>query len=84
MCGFSILNSILGGQTLSAVSGGGLSWTVGIVIIVIVSLLVSYSTFASPPNEAEEIPDIVLWIQSPQLVRTSRMGPGPQDRKSVV
>ncbi|KAF7969611.1 hypothetical protein HWV62_26857 [Athelia sp. TMB] len=42
MCGFSILNSILGGQTLSAVSGGGLSWTVGIVIIVIVSLLISF------------------------------------------
>jgi purine-cytosine permease-like protein len=27
MLGFCILNCILGGQTLSAVSGGGLSWT---------------------------------------------------------
>lgn len=27
MFGFCILNSILGGQTLSAVAGGNLSWT---------------------------------------------------------
>lgn len=27
MCGFSILNSILGGQTLAAVSNDNLSWT---------------------------------------------------------
>lgn len=40
MCGFSILNSILGGQTLAAVSNDNLSWTIGIVIIVIISLLV--------------------------------------------
>lgn len=26
MCGFCILNGILGGQTLSSVSGGSLSW----------------------------------------------------------
>lgn len=26
MTGFCILNSVLGGQTLSSVSGGGLSW----------------------------------------------------------
>ncbi|TFY67151.1 hypothetical protein EVG20_g4038 [Dentipellis fragilis] len=41
-CGFCILNSILGGQTLSSVSDGHLSWTVGIVIIAVVSLLVSF------------------------------------------
>lgn len=40
MCGFSTLNSILGGQTLATVSNDNLSWTVGIVIIVIISLLV--------------------------------------------
>lgn len=40
MCGFSTLNSILGGQTLATVSSDNLSWTVGIVIIVIISLLV--------------------------------------------
>ncbi|EIN08700.1 cytosine-purine permease [Punctularia strigosozonata HHB-11173 SS5] len=42
MCGFCILNCILGGQTLSVISGGSLSWTVGIVIIAIVSLFISF------------------------------------------
>jgi NCS1 nucleoside transporter family len=43
MIGFLILNSILGGQTLSAVpKNDNLSDTVGIVIIAIVSLVVSF------------------------------------------
>ncbi|KAI0340469.1 NCS cytosine-purine permease [Trametopsis cervina] len=42
MFGFCILNGILGGQTLSSVSGGGMSWSVGIVIISVVSLLISF------------------------------------------
>ncbi|KAF9459715.1 NCS cytosine-purine permease [Collybia nuda] len=42
MCGFSVLNCILGGQTLSSVSNGNLSWTVGIVIIAAIALLVSF------------------------------------------
>jgi purine-cytosine permease-like protein len=44
MIGFMILNTILGGQTLSAVSKNDtLSNTVGIVIIAMVSLIVSFS-----------------------------------------
>lgn len=44
MIGFMILNNILGGQTLSAVSSGGsLSPSVGIVIIAVISLGVSFS-----------------------------------------
>ncbi|KAL5514386.1 hypothetical protein ACEPAG_2474 [Sanghuangporus baumii] len=46
MTGFMILNCILGGQTLSAVSGGDLSWTVGIVIIAILSLLLSFCGYS--------------------------------------
>ncbi|CAL1709092.1 unnamed protein product [Somion occarium] len=42
MMGFCILNCILGGQTLSSVSNGNLSWSVGIVIISVISLLVSF------------------------------------------
>lgn len=43
MIGFLILNTILGGQTLSAVpKGDNLSNTVGIVIIAVVSLCVSF------------------------------------------
>ncbi|KAL1742518.1 permease for cytosine/purines, uracil, thiamine, allantoin-domain-containing protein [Schizophyllum fasciatum] len=42
MCGFCILNSILGGQTLASVSSHNLSWTVGIVIITVVSLFISF------------------------------------------
>ncbi|KAF8223465.1 NCS cytosine-purine permease [Tricholoma matsutake] len=41
MCGFSILNCILGGQTLASVTNN-LSWTVGIVIITVISLLLSF------------------------------------------
>ncbi|KAF8991743.1 cytosine-purine permease [Cyathus striatus] len=42
MCGFSILNSILGGQALASVSSGNLSWSIGIVIILVISLLISF------------------------------------------
>ncbi|KLO11397.1 NCS cytosine-purine permease [Schizopora paradoxa] len=42
MTGFMILNCILGGQTLASVTNGSLSWSVGIVIIAVVSLLVSF------------------------------------------
>ncbi|GJE93171.1 NCS cytosine-purine permease [Phanerochaete sordida] len=42
MCGFCILNAILGGQTLASVSGGNLSWSVGIVIVSVVSLFISF------------------------------------------
>jgi NCS1 nucleoside transporter family len=42
ICGFTILNAILGGQTLAAVADGSLSWTVGIVIVTLISLCVSF------------------------------------------
>ncbi|KAG8972568.1 hypothetical protein FRC05_009801 [Tulasnella sp. 425] len=42
MMGFMILNCILGGETLASVSDGSLSWNVGIVIIAIVSLFISF------------------------------------------
>ncbi|RXW19399.1 hypothetical protein EST38_g6456 [Candolleomyces aberdarensis] len=41
MVGFSILNAILGGQALASVTSN-LSWSVGIVVISIISLLVSF------------------------------------------
>ncbi|KAI0064983.1 NCS cytosine-purine permease [Artomyces pyxidatus] len=41
-CGFCILNCILGGQALASVSDGNLSWSVGIVIIALISLFVSF------------------------------------------
>ncbi|KAF8621764.1 hypothetical protein AX15_007503 [Amanita polypyramis BW_CC] len=42
ICGFSILNCIIGGQTLANVTNGRFTWTVGIVIVAVVSLLVSF------------------------------------------
>ncbi|KAJ7927492.1 permease for cytosine/purines, uracil, thiamine, allantoin-domain-containing protein [Mycena leptocephala] len=42
MIGFCILDCILGGQTLAAVADGNLSWSIGIVIIAVISLLVSF------------------------------------------
>ncbi|KIY69200.1 hypothetical protein CYLTODRAFT_373087 [Cylindrobasidium torrendii FP15055 ss-10] len=42
MIGFCVLNCILGGQTLSSVADGNLSWTVGIVIIAVISLFISF------------------------------------------
>ncbi|KAG5636249.1 hypothetical protein H0H81_008652 [Sphagnurus paluster] len=41
MIGFCVLNSIVGGQALASVNGS-LSWTVGIVVLEVVSLLVSF------------------------------------------
>ena len=40
--GWSIVSVIIAGQTLSAVSGGGLSWDLGIVVISIASLLIAF------------------------------------------
>ncbi|EGO03321.1 hypothetical protein SERLA73DRAFT_165054 [Serpula lacrymans var. lacrymans S7.3] len=46
LCGFNILNCILGGQALSSVSpNGDMSWSVGIVIIGVISLLISFCGF---------------------------------------
>ncbi|KAJ7090589.1 permease for cytosine/purines, uracil, thiamine, allantoin-domain-containing protein [Mycena crocata] len=42
MTGFCILDCILGGQTLAAVANGNLSWSIGIVIIAVISLLISF------------------------------------------
>ncbi|KAJ8094728.1 hypothetical protein PM082_010734 [Marasmius tenuissimus] len=42
MLGFCILNCIVGGQTLASVADGHLSFTVGIVIIGIISFMVSF------------------------------------------
>ncbi|KAI0635287.1 cytosine-purine permease [Trametes polyzona] len=42
MMGFCILNCILGGQTLSSISDGHLTWTVGIVVIALLSLFLSF------------------------------------------
>jgi len=40
--GYLILNCILGGSTLASISNGRLSWTVGIVIIAVLSLFISF------------------------------------------
>ncbi|KAF8991746.1 permease for cytosine/purines, uracil, thiamine, allantoin-domain-containing protein [Cyathus striatus] len=45
VCGFSIWSCILGGQAFASANSGHLSWTVGIVIISIISLLVSLCGF---------------------------------------
>lgn len=41
LCGFNILNGILGGQALASVTTN-MSWNVGIVIIFIIALLISF------------------------------------------
>ncbi|KAH8881458.1 purine-cytosine permease FCY21 [Thozetella sp. PMI_491] len=40
--GWSIVAAIIAGQTLSAVSGGSLSWDLGIVVICILSLVIAF------------------------------------------
>ncbi|KAG8884245.1 hypothetical protein FRB97_004750 [Tulasnella sp. 331] len=42
MMGFMILNCVLGGETLASVSNGRISWNVGIVVIAVVSLFISF------------------------------------------
>ncbi|KAL1945935.1 hypothetical protein VTO73DRAFT_1937 [Trametes versicolor] len=46
MLGFCILNCILGGQTLASISNGHLSWSVGIVVIALISLFVSFCGYS--------------------------------------
>lgn len=43
--GFSVIASIVGGQSLSAISGGSLSWNVGIAITCICALALSFSGY---------------------------------------
>lgn len=45
MIGFCSLNAVSGGQVLSAVSNGSLNWNVGIVIIAVIALIVSFAGF---------------------------------------
>ncbi|EIW77295.1 NCS cytosine-purine permease [Coniophora puteana RWD-64-598 SS2] len=52
LCGFNILNCILGGQALSAVTDNQMSWTVGIVIIVIISLILCFMGYT-----------VLLWFE---------------------
>jgi purine-cytosine permease-like protein len=40
--GWTIISTIIAGETLSAVSGGGLSWDFGIVIMAVCSLVVAF------------------------------------------
>ena len=47
MTGFSIVIVIVGGQCLSAVANGSLSVNVGIIIIAIVGLLISFCGFTA-------------------------------------
>lgn len=45
LVGFCVIALVIGGQTLSAVSGGSLSWNVGIVILGLLSLIVSFGGY---------------------------------------
>ncbi|TID25689.1 putative purine-cytosine permease fcy22 protein [Venturia nashicola] len=40
--GWCIISTIVAGQTLSAVSGGSLSWNLGIVIITLIALIIAF------------------------------------------
>lgn len=40
--GWCIISTIVAGQTLSAVSGGSLSWNLGIVIIALIALVIAF------------------------------------------
>lgn len=42
LLGFLAINAILGGQTLSIASGSAMSWNVGIVVVGIISLILSF------------------------------------------
>lgn len=45
LTGFCIIDSVIGGQTLSAVAGGSLTPTVGIVIIALLGMVVCFCGF---------------------------------------
>lgn len=45
LTGFAVITAIVGGQCLAAVSNNGLSWDVGIVITLTISLALSFSGY---------------------------------------
>ncbi len=40
--GFAVIDAVVGGQTLAAVNPGSISWTVGIVIVALIALFISF------------------------------------------
>jgi purine-cytosine permease-like protein len=40
--GWGVIGTIVAGQTLSAVSGGSMSWAVGIVLVCLISLVIAF------------------------------------------
>ena len=76
--GWLIINSIVGGQVLAAVSTH-LNDTAGIVIIVIISFVVSYRLICSISGVIISTKSscdtaLFLWVQSPSLVRDLHLG----------
>ncbi|THG95083.1 hypothetical protein EW026_g6503 [Hermanssonia centrifuga] len=86
MCGFCILNCILGGQTLSSVSGGGLSWTVGIVIISVISLLVSFCGYKVLTwyERLAWIPVLVVYVVALGIGGKHLLNPPPAEPASAI
>ncbi|VDC07411.1 unnamed protein product [Peniophora sp. CBMAI 1063] len=83
--GFSILNCVLGGQALSSVSGGSLSWTVGIVIIAIISLIISFSgmTFLTWYERLSWLPMLVVLCVATGVSRHEFVNPPSEPATST-
>ncbi|KAI0072095.1 NCS cytosine-purine permease [Panus rudis PR-1116 ss-1] len=81
MMGFTILNCILGGQTVSSVSGGSLSWSVGIVIIAVVSLLISFCGYRvlNWYERLAWIPVLVVYVVALGLGGKNLVSPPPAE-----
>ncbi|KAK2465080.1 hypothetical protein APHAL10511_002888 [Amanita phalloides] len=86
MCGFCIINCILGGQALSSVSDGHLSWTIGIVIIAVVSLLVSFCGIKVLVwyERVAWVPVVITFLVALGVGGKHLSAPGPQQPTSAA
>ncbi|CAA7268419.1 unnamed protein product [Cyclocybe aegerita] len=86
MIGFSILNCILGGQALASVTNDNLSWTVGIVVIAVISLLVSFCgyTVLNWYERVAWIPVLVTFLVALGVGGKHLSSPPPAEPASAV
>ncbi|TFK28476.1 NCS cytosine-purine permease [Coprinopsis marcescibilis] len=84
MLGFSILNAILGGQALASVTTN-LSWTVGIVVIGVISLLVAFCGYnvLSWYERIAWLPVVIIFIIALGLGGNHLSSPPPTEPASA-
>lgn len=80
LTGFTVISCVVGGQCLSAVSDGRLTPNLGIVIIALLTLLVSFAGFAVL-HVFETFAFVAAGVGGPGLARQAQPEPAPALRR---